>query len=272
MSIFPEEQLDSPAGYFPAQPGQTLKDGQWTIARKLGWGPRSSTWLALDKNASILSYDAIKIFTVAATEDATGNNERNLLLNTVKNIARGIPEARSYFYEHDTKGKRHLCLVFHVYGSSVEDLRLTNIYDGEYLPLYTTRKIVGDISERLADLSVHKIVHGGRHSRLLYCSLALIFIFFCSFAAVTADNFLLSCVQTGDAIRKVLGQSKIKRAENIVGSDGVAYPSVISQPIGHGFTWDCPEDHIDCATVYLSNFAYGIGSGSFFTFFKQTKQ
>jgi len=175
MSIFPEEQLDSPAGYFFAHPGQTLKDGQWTIARKLGWGPRSSTWLALDKNASILSYDAIKIFTVAATEDSTGNNERNLLLNTVKNIARGIPEARSHFYEHDTKGKRHLCLVFHVYGSSVEDLRLTNIYDGEYLPLYTTRKIVGDISERLADLSVHKIIHGGRHSRLLYCSLALIY-------------------------------------------------------------------------------------------------
>ncbi|KAF8958726.1 kinase-like domain-containing protein [Flammula alnicola] len=234
MSIFPEEQLDSTVGYFPAQLGQTLKDGQWTIARKLGWGPRSSTWLALNNRASILSYDAIKILTVAATEDSTGNSERNILLGPVKNISIGIPEMRSYFYEHDTQGKRHLCLVFHVYGTSVEDLRLTNTYNGEYLPLYTVQKVVGDVSERLAELAEYKIIHGG----------------------VTADNFLFSCVQTGDAIRKVLWQSKTKRSEKIVGSDGVTYPSVISQPIPHGFTWDCPEDHIDCATIYLSNFAH----------------
>ena len=38
MSLFPKEQLDSPLGYFSTQPGQTLKDGTWTITRKLGWG------------------------------------------------------------------------------------------------------------------------------------------------------------------------------------------------------------------------------------------
>jgi len=48
LSPFPEEQLDSPLGYFSAQPGQTLKDGTWTIIHKLGWGPRSSTWLIID--------------------------------------------------------------------------------------------------------------------------------------------------------------------------------------------------------------------------------
>ncbi|KAF8960479.1 kinase-like domain-containing protein [Flammula alnicola] len=222
MSVFPEEPLDS-------------LDGQWTITRKLGWGPRSSTWLALDHKSSLGSYEAIKILTVAATDDSTGNNERNILLGPVKNISRGIPKMQSYFYEHDAKGKRHLCLVFHVCGSSVEDLRLTNAYDGEYLPVYTVQRVVSNISERLAQLALLKIIHG----------------------AVTPDNFLISCVQTGDAIRKVLGQSKSKRAENIVGSDGVTYPSVISQPIPHGFTWDCPEDHIDCATIYLSNFARG---------------
>ena len=50
MSQFPEEPLSSSAeaglGYFPVSPSQTLKNGQYTIIRKLGWGPRSSVWLA----------------------------------------------------------------------------------------------------------------------------------------------------------------------------------------------------------------------------------
>ena len=166
MTAFPEEQLDSPAGYFPARPGQTLKDGRWTIVRKLGWGPRSSTWLAVDND--IISYKAIKIFTVTATEDSTGNNERNLLLSpAMKDISLGIPELSSYFYEHDTNRKRHLCLVFSILGSSVEDLRLTNIYDREYLPVHVVQQVIGGIAMKLADLAKHKIIHGGERSQLL---------------------------------------------------------------------------------------------------------
>ena len=162
MPAFPEEQLDSPACYFAARPGQTLKG--WSMGRSpasLHGAPRSSTWLALDNNASNVSYGAIKIFTTMATEGSTGNNERSFFLGPLKNITRSIPKMESYFYEHDTKGKRHFCLVFHVLGPSVEDLRLTNVYHGEYLPLYTVQKIIGDISTKLADLAELKIVHGG---------------------------------------------------------------------------------------------------------------
>ena len=190
MSTFPEEQLDSPAGYFPAQPGQTLKDGRWTIIRKLGWGPRSSTWLALDNNAT-LSYNAIKIFTATATEDSTGNNERTHLLGPLKDISSGIPSMTSYFYEHDTKGKRHLCLVFRTLGPSVEDLRLTNVYDGEYLPLYTVQKVVGDISKKLADLAQHRIVHGGGRNQLLTFIQALIY---CVVSQLLPPTISSSCV------------------------------------------------------------------------------
>jgi len=38
MSPFPEEPLNSPVGYFPARPNQTLNNGRWTLKRKLGWG------------------------------------------------------------------------------------------------------------------------------------------------------------------------------------------------------------------------------------------
>jgi hypothetical protein len=56
-AAFPEEQLeklDSPACYFAvlAKPLRMIDGRRWTITRKLGWGPRSSTWLALDNNAS----------------------------------------------------------------------------------------------------------------------------------------------------------------------------------------------------------------------------
>ena len=165
MSTFPEEQLDSPSGYFPAQPGQSLKDGQWTIIRKLGWGPRSSTWLALDNSKSYASYKAIKIFTVTATEDSTGNNERYILhLDAVKNITSsgsGIPKLLSYFYEHDTKGKRHLCLTLNPLSTSIEDLRLTNIYHGENLPVHVVQGVAGRISDQLGKLYELQIIHGG---------------------------------------------------------------------------------------------------------------
>jgi len=50
----------------------------------------------------------------------------------------------------------------------------------------------------------------------------------------------------------------------IIGNVGVTYPSVISQPIDHGFTWESyPEDYIECATIYLSNFARGMESVHF---------
>ena len=80
------------------------------------------------------------------------------------------------------------------------------------------------------------------------------------FAAVTPDNFLFLTSQTGDDIQRDLKQSNNARPENIVGSDGVTYPSVISQPIPHGLTWDSTEEDMEYETIYLSNFAYGMGS------------
>ena len=48
-SRFPEEPLDISAeqgyGYFPAYVGLSLKEDNYKITRKLGFGPRSSVWL-----------------------------------------------------------------------------------------------------------------------------------------------------------------------------------------------------------------------------------
>ncbi|KIM38457.1 hypothetical protein M413DRAFT_30008 [Hebeloma cylindrosporum] len=241
MSAFPEEPLDSPVGYFPVRPGQTLNNGQWTIIRKLGWGPRSSTWLALAKNTEY-SYAAIKIFTVAATEDSTGVHEREILepLKGISSI--DIPTFKSHFYEHDTiKGKRHLCLALEVSGSSVEDLRLTNVYDGECLSVHLVKSIIGDVSMSLAGIGANEIIH----------------------SAVTPHNLLFRSPRS-NYLQKVLKQSKDKRPEiqNIVGSDGITYPSVISQPIvPPGLNWDNTKENSMYPGCDLSNFAYACPTG-----------
>ena len=52
MSQFPEEPLNAPAsegfGYFPAFPGLILDQNRYEVVSKLGFGPRSSVWLAND--------------------------------------------------------------------------------------------------------------------------------------------------------------------------------------------------------------------------------
>jgi hypothetical protein len=124
---------------------------------------------------------------------------------------------------------------FHV-GPSIEDPRIINVYDGEYLPLYTVKKVVGDIINKLADLAEHQIVHGdGRTTTNLMFTL----IYF------VVSQLLPSTISSSCAPKVVmtfsLKQFKNRKAESIqvVGADGVTYPSVISQPIHReGFTWD----------------------------------
>jgi hypothetical protein len=158
MSLFPEEQLDSPLGYFPAQPGQKLKDGKWTITRKLGWGPRSSTWLVIDEEDQ---HRALKILTAAATADPKAKNERNFLLGPVKAVPSGVPKLLETFEEKDERGRKHFCLLFRLLGPSVEDLRQGNAYHGQNLPVHIVQKVIGDISNRLANLATRNLIHGG---------------------------------------------------------------------------------------------------------------
>ena len=164
MALFPEEQLDSPLGYFPAQLGQTLKDGTWTISRKLGWGPRSSTWLVIDKNDQ---HRALKILTAAATAAANAQNERYFLLEAMKNT-RDVPQLLETFEEKDERGRRHLCLLFRLLGPSVEDLRQGNAYHGQKLPVHIVQKVISDITDRLDNLAADNIIHGGKSSHLFH--------------------------------------------------------------------------------------------------------
>jgi len=167
MSLFPEEQLDSPLGYFSAQPGQKLKDGTWKITRKLGWGPRSSTWLVVDGDDR---HCALKILTAAATADPKAKHERHFVLKAMKAIpsAYGVSQLLDTFEEKDERGRKHFCLLFRLFGPSVEDLRQGNAYHGQSLPVHIVQKVICDISERLVNLASQNIIHGGKSNYLFH--------------------------------------------------------------------------------------------------------
>ncbi|KIM35625.1 hypothetical protein M413DRAFT_32379 [Hebeloma cylindrosporum] len=65
---FPEEASREGYDYFPVKIHQKLSNNKYEIIRKLGCGPRSSTWLAW--RASDDNYFSIKIYTIAASKRA----------------------------------------------------------------------------------------------------------------------------------------------------------------------------------------------------------
>jgi len=229
MSPFPEEHLDAEVGYFAGQPGQTLQNGRWTIIRKLGWGPRSSTWLVVDSEDSD-NIEALKIFTVAASGSAS--KELKIFQGPLEGQLDGLPVLRGHFYEQSSKGK-HLCFVLHVLGSSVQALRLSNA-QGACLPVHTVKKIVADILEPLSTIHKLKIIHG----------------------ALTEDNLLFLSEQQASDIREIINASPSVKADEVKSDDGSVYNVVKSQPIGHDFQWNESRQGIANASIYLSNFGH----------------
>ena len=63
-------------------------------------------------------------------------------------------------------------------------------------------------------------------------------------------------------LKKQSKSNKIKRPEiqNIVGSDGITYPSVKSEPIPHHYTWDSSDFDWEFSWIFLNNFSYGTQS------------
>ncbi|KAF8962270.1 hypothetical protein BDZ97DRAFT_1825268, partial [Flammula alnicola] len=72
-----------------------------------------------------------------------------------------LPVRVDHFYEQSPKG-RHLCLVLHVLGPSVESFQLSN-ESGGYLPAHIVKKVMSDVFEVLCELDSKNIgIHGER--------------------------------------------------------------------------------------------------------------
>ncbi|KAF6756601.1 kinase-like domain-containing protein, partial [Ephemerocybe angulata] len=164
---FPEEPLSLSAadgfGYFPADINQTLRGGRYTIVRKLGWGPRSSTWLAWDKDRDDPWYWAIQIFTAAASEEVE-TKLLPILIERKIDFAdpSAVPIYPESFRETSIHGE-HVCLVMKPYGLPFSDVLRDAKSRRAGLPVHVVEFTTQVIVEVLNDLHNEnvRVMHAG---------------------------------------------------------------------------------------------------------------
>ncbi|KAH7309688.1 serine protein kinase [Stachybotrys elegans] len=118
-----------PGGYHPVNLGDTFKDGQYKVIRKLGEGSYSTVWLAQDTLSGTCV--ALKII----VSEISQNSSESRVLRHLLQATRGreyVTELLDEFY-HDGPNGRHKCLCFEPMGPSVNSMV-------EELPQFKPRK------------------------------------------------------------------------------------------------------------------------------------
>ena len=86
----------------------------------------------------------------------------------MKAISSDVPALLETFEEKDERGRRHFCFLFRPLRPSVEDLRQGSMCGGQKLPAHIVQKVIGDISNHLANLATQNIIHGGKSNNLFH--------------------------------------------------------------------------------------------------------
>ncbi|KAI0029591.1 kinase-like protein [Vararia minispora EC-137] len=205
--------------HFPARPGQKLKDGQYTVHRKLGSGVYSTTYLVSDPQAECDEftnrYRAAKILTVEGTRTYHEGQSREL--EFLKQIAAcddidSLPVLEDHFEERGPEGT-HLCLVTQLLSTDVSSFRRSA--PNKALPAHTAKTILTQILEALAQLHALGIIH----------------------TDVKLDNILFNSVKGDNDVEDRL-KTETVAVEGEVEIKGETYPVLRSQPIRHDFAWD----------------------------------
>ncbi|KAF6757906.1 hypothetical protein DFP72DRAFT_761149, partial [Ephemerocybe angulata] len=161
---FPEEPLNLSAadgfGYFPAEINQTLNGGDYTILRKLGWGPRSSTWLAKEADGDRTLHFAVQAFTVATSKEV----EARVLPIFQTKLSAGnwilFPYFYESFWEKSVHGE-HLCLALGAYGLPFSDVLRDAANGGRAgLSVHVVQYTSSCLLQTLTRLHDIKVMHG----------------------------------------------------------------------------------------------------------------
>ncbi|KAF8972233.1 kinase-like domain-containing protein [Flammula alnicola] len=225
---FPEEPLDlSPAkggGYYPAAIHQELNGDKYKIVRKLGYGPRSSTWLVLCSHRP--KYVAVKIFTIAASEQA--RSVELPILKSLRSIDRDLPVPvfQESFWEESIDGS-HLCVVMSPLSSSVQALQRDA--ENERLPVHVVQQVVHTAAEALKGLHGVAIMHG----------------------AIKAENIFFAMAVHVEFMKPILDSEPAPTTTKIK-----KYVAVQSQPLMHGFKWKHKKNKVVDWPLVLGNFAH----------------
>ncbi|KAF8813380.1 kinase-like protein [Phlegmacium glaucopus] len=228
MSSFPEEPLNlSPSeggGHYPAAIAQKLNGDKYEIVRKLGYGPRSSTWLVL--RAHNPEYYVVKIFSVAASERAKTVELPIIKAADKLSPSLGLPVFHGSFWEESSAGS-HLCFVMNPLSTSVQDLQRGA--EKQQLPVHVVQRIVWSVSSALKGLHNAKIMHG----------------------QIKAENIFFSTATQIKHLKPVLDSEpppttlKVKK-----------YTTTLSQPLKHSFKWNDKKKVVVDWLIHLDNLGH----------------
>jgi hypothetical protein len=255
MSSFPEEPLNlSPSeggGHYPAAIPQKLNGDKYEIIRKLGYGPRSSTWLVLRVHDP--GYFAVKIFTVAASERA--KTVELPIIKEVSKVSRSgflmLPTFHGSFWEESSAGS-HLCFVMNPLSTSVKDLQRDA--DNQRLPIHVVQRIVWSASSSLNGLHDAKIMHGRTFIIMIYFILVLSLN---SLLEIKAENIFFSTQI--EHLKPVLDSEPAPTTQKVK-----KYTTVLSQPLRHSFKWNDKKKVVVDWPIYLDNLGHGKACPLFF--------
>lgn len=167
-----EDNLYKPGGYYDARIGECLKNGRYTIIRKLGWGHFSTVWLAWDSFRG--KHVALKI--VKSDSDYLENtmDEIEILKHVQKNhnqqqLGKDKIVQISDVFDIPSKNRQktsrklaeyHTCVAFKDIGISL----LSGITDRSYktntrIPIANIKSVVRQILEGLDYLHKCDIIH-----------------------------------------------------------------------------------------------------------------
>ncbi|KAF8056921.1 kinase-like domain-containing protein [Lyophyllum atratum] len=236
MSQFPEEPLDLSTeqgfGYFAGHPGLLLKEGRYKIIRKLGFGPRSSVWLASDLHGLFV---ALKLLTTHATA------EKSQELSALQAISLGadsdnLPVLRDHFTEQSHHGE-HQCFALDPLGVDLDTFRQTS--PTRSLKVHTVKKVIASAVEALCDFEELDIIHG----------------------ALKADNLLFWVSERAVNVQPIVDASLPSGVQKDVTVDGKRYPVVRSEPCGNQWHWDDDNFNIANYSIYLNNLGHARATG-----------
>ncbi|KAJ3532721.1 hypothetical protein NMY22_g7629 [Coprinellus aureogranulatus] len=222
-------------GYYPANAHQILDGGKYTIVRKLGWGPRSSTWLVRRTKKGSMYYLAAQIFTVAASKAVAERLHpiiRNRLL--IKTDIVSLPTVHSRFWETSVHGK-HFCMTLNPYGPPIKSLLRKAVKDGQAgLPVHTVQYTTSRVVQALSVFHHKKIMHGD----------------------VTPERVVFDILMGSSCVEPLLDAEPTSEAVFVDG-----FPVLPSQPLDlNKHKWNEPMSHV--ADWMLSLVWYGHAQAS----------
>ena len=250
MSPFPEEPLNlSPSeggGHYPATIHQKLNGDKYKIIRKLGYGPRSSTWLVL--RAHNPEHFAVKIFTVSASDRA--KTVELPIIKQVDKISRSgfldLPTFHGSFWEESSAGS-HLCFVMNPLSTSVKTLQRDA--ENQRLPVHVVQRILKIVSSSLNGLHDSNIMHG---RMFIFHDLFHSDVIANPLLEIKAENIFFSTATQIEYLQPVLDLEPAPTTLKVN-----KYTTILSQPLRHSFKWNDKKKVVVDWPIYLDNLGHG---------------